>query len=368
MAKVVAVSVGTIAYEPEVQWQRPGAKQVATVVRVRTDAGIEGVSVTWNDSPAATAMALTIQAWFAAALVGYDVRSHPATTEPLLRRTAWNGTSCVAIAAIDNALWDAKARAANAPLHALLGTRHQALPAYAATRGEGQASQEEIIDRVFAARERGFHAYKLHLWGGWQSDVAGCTAARAALGDSFSLMFDPLGRYTLTEAVSVGQALENLGYLWLEDPIPWEDRLAYRWLAQHLSIPLVATDALQWSWSDYLDAATHRCPVMLRLDAGRQGITFCSKVMELAGHHGVRCEFHAFGPEPNSIAGLHLGLAQRQLSYYEACEPRHEFEVPGIEVPTRLDDRGCVAAPTGPGLGLEIDWPWLEAEINWVRA
>jgi len=56
------------------------------------------------------------------------------------------------------------------------------------------------------------------------------------------------------------------------------------------------------------------------------------------------------------------------LSYYEACEPRHEFEVPGIEVPTRLDGTGQVIAPKTPGLGLMLDWPGLESSIDWVSA
>lgn len=366
MTTVVAISVGTVAYAPEIQWQRPDSKQIATIVRVRTGSGIEGVSVSWNDSPSATAMALTIQSWFADALLGYDVRSHPSGSESLLKRAAWNGTSCVAIAAIDNALWDAKTKAENVPLHAALGTRHEALPVYAASRGESTMSAEEITARILEAKEQGYGAYKPHLWGDWRRDIAACEAIRVAVGNDCGLMFDPLGRYSVIDAVAVGRVLEKLGFLWFEDPIPGEERQAYRWLTRQLSIPLVATDALQWSWNDYLDAATRQCPVMLRLDAGRQGVTFCRKVVELASHYGVRCEFHAFGPEPNSVAGLHLGLAQKTLSYYEACVPRRDFEVPGISVPTQLNAAAGVSAPTAPGLGLEIDWKYLAHKIDWV--
>jgi L-alanine-DL-glutamate epimerase-like enolase superfamily enzyme len=367
MSRVEQVAVGYLAYQPEIQWQRPERDQIATIVRVRATGGIEGVSVTWNDSPSPEAMALTIDAWFGEGLVGRDVRTHPAGFERELKRAAWNGTSPVAVAAIDNALWDAKAKVAGLPVHAALGTRHESLPVYAGSRAELQMkSAEEVADHVIEARESGHGVYKLHLWGDWRADIANCELVRRRLGDGYGLMFDPMERYSLGEAVTVAGVLERLGFLWFEDPISCEQRQAYSWLADRVSIPLVAADALQWSFNDYAEAARARAPMLLRLDAGRQGLTFCRRVMELANDCGVGCEIHAFGPEANSVAGLHLALAQRPVSYYEACFPRRDFEIPGIEVPTRLDRAGRVAAPTRPGLGLEIDWADIERRIEWV--
>ena len=368
MTKISQIKVGTLAYEPEIQWQQPGAKQVATFVRVCTESGIEGVSVTWNDSPSRIAMALTIDAWFSEALIGRDVRGHPHTFEAELKRAAWNGSTCVAIAAMDNALWDAKAKADGRPLHALLGSRHKDLPVYAGSRAELlMRSADEVADHVIEARDLGHRAYKLHLWGGAGDDIKGCELVRRKLGNDYGLMFDPLERYTIGEAVRVAEVLERLDFLWFEDPIPCDQRQAYAWLAERVRIPLVAADALQWSFNDYAEAARTQCPMLLRLDAGRQGITFCSRVIELANSHGVSCEIHAFGPEANSVAGLHVALAQKPVSYYEACFPRSDFEIPGIDVPTHLDSAGRVAAPTRAGLGLEIDWASLERKISWIE-
>ena len=368
MTKITQVTVGTLAYEPEVQWQQPGAKQVATFVRVRTRSGVEGVSVTWNDSPSRSAMALTINAWFSEALIGRDVRTHPQAFEAELKRAAWNGSSCVAVAAMDNALWDAKAKAEGLPLHAVLGSRHKDLPVYAGSRAELlMSSAAEVAEHVIEAREQGHRAYKLHLWGDWRNDIAGCELVRRRLGDDYGLMFDPLERYTLAEAVTVAHVLERFGFLWFEDPIPCDQRQAYTWLAARVRIPLVAADALQWSFNDYAEAARTQCPILLRLDVGRQGITFCSRVIELANNHGVASEIHAFGPEANSVAGLHVALSQKPVSYYEACFPRRDFEIPGVDVPTRLNSAGRVAAPTRAGLGLEIDWASIERKISWIE-
>jgi L-alanine-DL-glutamate epimerase-like enolase superfamily enzyme len=367
LTKIRQIAVGTLAYGKDVQWQGKRPQQVATIVRVRTESGVEGVSVSWNDSPSRTAMGETIAAWFADALVGRDVRLHPAAFERDLKRAAWNGSSPVAVAAIDNALWDAKAKASGLPLHAELGSRHTELAVYAGSRAELlMHSAEEVAEHVIEAREAGYRAYKLHLWGGWREDIAGCELVRRKLGEGYGLMFDPMERYSLGEAVSVSAALERLGFLWFEDPISCEQREAYAWLAARTRIPLLAADALQWSFNDYAAAAASRAPNMLRLDAGRQGVTFCRRVIEVANEYGVGAEIHAFGPEPNSVAGLHLALAQKPVTYYEACFPRDEFEVPGIEVPTRLTPAGSVTAPTASGMGLEIDWAFLERRIEWI--
>jgi L-alanine-DL-glutamate epimerase-like enolase superfamily enzyme len=367
MSKITSVHVGTIDYEPSVQWVGEGSRQIATIVRIELDNGLQGISVGWNDSPSATAMALTIEAWFATALVGLDIRTHPVGSESMRQMAAWHGSSCVAVAAIDNALWDAKAKSEGLPLHAVLGTRHAELPAYAVSRKElAMNSAEEIIDHMCESKEFGLRAYKPHLWGVKDRDIAGCEAFRRAMGEEFGLMLDPLGRYSVTDALAVGEAIQDLKFLWLEDPIPGAARRAYPWLAQRLSIPLIATDALQWSMSDYIDVATRQCPVGLRLDAGRQGVTFCRDVIEMAAPYGVKCEFHAYGPEPNSVTGLHVALAQRGLSHYEVCVPTLDTQIPGIDVPTRLNQAGRIAAPTRHGMGLEIDWDYLEPRISWV--
>lgn len=366
MSRIVRVDVGTLAYKPEVQWQRPGELQNATIVRVRTESG-DGVSVTWNDSPSRTAMALTINAWFAEAFVGRDVRDHPTGFEAEFKKAAWNGSSPVAIAAMDNALWDARAKALGQPMHAVLGTRHKSLPVYAGSRAElAMTSISEVAEHVLEARAAGHRAYKLHLWGGVDDDIRGCEEVRRRVGDGYSLMFDPMERYVLQDALKVAHVLERLGFLWFEDPIRCDQRVAYRWLADRVRIPLVAADALQWSFNDYAEVARTQCPMLIRLDVGRQGITFCLKVIELANAHGVAAEIHAFGPEPNNVAGLHVALWQRPVSYYEACFPRRDFEVPGIEVPTRLNAEGRVEAPSAPGLGLAIDWPYLDKQVTWL--
>jgi L-alanine-DL-glutamate epimerase-like enolase superfamily enzyme len=227
-------------------------------------------------------------------------------------------------------------------------------------------SAEDVPAHIMEACEAGYRAYKLHLWGGWREDIEGCALARRQLGDGYGLMFDPMERYSLGEALAVAEALERLGFLWFEDPISCEQREAYAFLAARTKIPLVAADALQWSFNDYAAAAAARAPALLRLDAGRQGVTFCRRVVQLANEYGIGAEIHAFGPEPSSVAGLHLALSQKPVSYYEACYPRAEFEVPGIEVPTRLSPDGTVAAPETAGLGLEIDWSYLERKIEWV--
>jgi L-alanine-DL-glutamate epimerase-like enolase superfamily enzyme len=367
MSKIISVRVGVLEYTPSIHWAEKTAKQAATIIRIVLESGKEGVSVSWNDSPSATGMARTIESWFASELIGLDILDHPASTEKLFNLVGWHGTSCLAIAAIDNALWDAKAVESGLSLHRLLGNFHAQLPSYAVSRVElSMTSVEPIVEHIALARSEGYHAYKLHLWGDRDRDIAACKQIRDAHGAEFGLMLDPLGRYSITDAVIVGHELERLNFLWFEDPTRGAERHAYPWLAQQLRIPLVATDSLQWSFTDYIDVIDRQCPVVLRLDAGRQGITFCKKVVELANYRGIRCEFHAFGPEANSVLGLHMGLAQRLSSFYEGCIPRRDFEVPGFIVESHLTNTGMVDAPTSEGSGVRADWGYLETNVQWI--
>lgn len=370
---LAAFDVGSFAYEVGgsqhgPQWGTSWDRQTATVLHLRDEDGVPGYSVTWPEAPTPHALALNIAAWLRASGGAVSVDGHPEANLGLFNRIRRLGGSTLVVAAIDNALWDARGRKEGVPVHRLLGTRHDALPAQAASRiDQFLPDAEAVVEHVLETRADGYGCFKLHLWGDPVRDVQACAAVREACGREFGLALDPIGRYGIDDAITVGRELARLGFLWLEDPIDAERRADYPKLAEEVGLPLAAADALLWSVNDYLDAIALGCPGILRLDPGRQGITLCQRLARLAEARGMRCEFHGFGPEANSAAAIHCGLSQAALSYYEVCVPRPEFEVPGVAVETALRPDGRVAAPTLPGIGLEVDWPDLERRLEFVR-
>ncbi|MGE3991911.1 enolase C-terminal domain-like protein [Pseudorhodoplanes sp.] len=361
--------VGVLRYAPAVQWEGAHAEQTAVFVVLADAYGARGASVTWADSRSSKGLALTIAAWLDEFSSRLDPDQHPEGAAPLINRMRRLGTSFLAVAAIDNALWDLRGQRAGKSVHALLGSHHQSLPAQGASRRElGLASAESIAELMHDAKAEGLLAFKLHLWGDPARDMAGVRALRTAMGPDYGLVLDPMGRYRLEDAVTVGRCLTELGFLWFEDPISAEDHASYPALTSRIAIPLAGADALLWSWNDYAAAIARNAPQILRLDPGRHGISFCHSLAQLAEAKGLRAEFHSFGPEPSSIAALHCAVAQKATSYYEVCHPQADFAVPGIRTPSTLSKAGSVSAPSGHGLGLEIDWAALEKRAEWIIA
>ena len=82
---------------------------------------------------------------------------------------------------VDVALWDLEGRVLGVPVHRLLGTYRDAIPAYASTTTF--ATTEEFLDVVDQCLELGYPAIKLHAWGDARADAELCQRVRAHVGD-----------------------------------------------------------------------------------------------------------------------------------------------------------------------------------------
>ena len=82
--------------------------------------------------------------------------------------------------------------------------------------------------------------------------------------------------------------------------------------------------------------------------------------MALVDAAEMKCEVMSWGNTLISAANLHLMLAFNNCSYYEQPVPYDSYEY-GMKDVIRTDRDGFVHAPTGPGLGVEIDWAKMDA-------
>ena len=127
---------------------------------------------------------------------------------------------------IDIALWDLQGRRYGISVAAMLGAYRTRLPTYASTYHgqegtEGLASPEAFADYALACREQGFAGFKIHGWhdGNARREAANITGVRRAVGADFPLMVDPASQIrTWLDALYVGHACDEAGYLWYEDP------------------------------------------------------------------------------------------------------------------------------------------------------
>ena len=198
------------------------------VLTVRTDEGIEGNSFLSFPGPGPEAVARQITTYLKPLLVGQNPLDIGALNERMARRERFVDPS--AIGTVDVALWDIAGKVAGLPVHRLLGTHRHKVPVYFSSGIH--ATPEEYADEALYWRERGWRGYKLHPptapWNpsretaGVRSDIAACRAVREAVGDAMALMLDASWAYRYADALVVGRAIEELDYIWYEDPLPAE--------------------------------------------------------------------------------------------------------------------------------------------------
>jgi L-alanine-DL-glutamate epimerase-like enolase superfamily enzyme len=360
-----------LVYEPGATTERN-----LFALKVHTDAGVTGEYVGGN-SPAAAQINM-----FADYLVGKN---------PLERERHWSEIARalrkydrMGIGPIDIALWDLAGKLYDAPIHELLGTYQTRFPAYASTyhgdENGGLETPEDFADFAEECRDRGFPAFKIHGWGGSEGsrdldrEVAAVHAVGERVGDEMDLMHDPACELeTFGDALTLGRALDEEGFYWYEDP--YRDggvsQHAHRKLRQKLDTPILQTEHVRGieAFTDFVDA---EATDFVRADPEYDGgITGAMKRVHIAEGFGLDVEFHAPGP-----AQRHCIAASRNANYYELAlvhpkcantpPPVYEGGYSDMIEDVAADD-GNVPVPQDPGLGVDYDWDYIEANATGTR-
>ena len=278
-----------------------------------------------------------------------------------LNETMWRRgrtTSARAIGAIDVALWDIAGKAAGLPIHQLIGSYRNKVPVYASSQVlTDPAAYAEDALRYKAAK---WHAYKIHPMQHWQDDIRVCKAVRDAVGADYKLMLDSTWAYNYETALRVGRAIEELDFYWYEDPLADQDVYGYVKLKQKLDIPIMATEYPAGGLEQYAPWIVQRATDFLRGDvAVKGGITTLLKTAHLAEAFKMNYEVHHGGNSLNNVANLHVIMAIRNTELFEILLPDAAQKY-GLVQDIEVDADGYVHAPTGPGLGAQIDFALIE--------
>lgn len=323
-------------------------------VRVETDAGIIG----WGESfgnriwPATKAVIDTL---IGPACVGLDALAIPAVTAQLQRTmqsAGRNGPAMFGLSGIDIALWDIAGKAANVPVHRLLGGGPRAtLPAYASLLRYGNA--DALKRNTAEALDRGYRHIKIH-----EITVPEVKAARAAAGDDIPLMVDTNCPWTVREAIEMSLAFEPYAPHWIEEPVwPPENVLGLAEVRDCTGMPIAAGENVG-NYADFqrlfeAEAVTFAQPSVIKMG----GITEMRKVIALAEAYGIEVVPHSAYFGPGLIASIHVLAALQNETTVE------RFYCDFAENP--LGDRidcvdGRIRVPQEPGLGADPDMKVLE--------
>jgi L-alanine-DL-glutamate epimerase-like enolase superfamily enzyme len=249
---------------------------------------------------------------------------------------------------VDTALWDLAGRVSNQPTWQLLGGYRRSIPAYASTATF--ATVEEYLDVITQCLKLGYPAIKLHAWGDARADARLCLTVREHVGPDVPLMYDGSAGFDLPDAVYLGHALADAGYLWYEEPIREFSVTAYKWLSERVRVPLCLAETSDGAHLNTADFIASGAASFVRTSAElRGGITGAMRIAHLADAFRLRAEVHGMGNYSQ-----HLCMAIPNTTYYESLVTSAMVTREAV-----VDAHGLVHAPEGPGLGLPAgpDYP-----------
>src|SRR5205823_5321655 len=106
----------------------------------------------------------------------------------------------------------------------------------------------ERVETAQALVRQGFSAMKLHLGLNAAEDVGTVAAIREAVGPEIGIMLDAHWRYTVKEAMAIGQSLDRYNAAFFEAPISPEDTAGHAALAQALAVPIAIGEGERTRW------------------------------------------------------------------------------------------------------------------------
>jgi L-alanine-DL-glutamate epimerase-like enolase superfamily enzyme len=327
----------------------------ATIVRVRTDSGLEGVGsgdlmvgFQGHESLFVGQDALAIERH-------YRVLSH----------IDFHYGRCWPL---DLALWDLAGKISGQPCWKLLGGLSRSIRAYASSGTlRTPAETADVAEQMLAA---GFPALKLRFHrGDWRDDIRALEAVRARVGDRLELMvdcnqgwrmaWDTEAPWTFKDAIAVARELERLKVYWMEEPLHRADASGMRSLREAVDVRIAGGEMTR-SLSEFRDLIAGRCLDVVQPDAALVGgITGLRRVALMAQEHNLIFTPHTWTNGMGVTANAHLcgGLADAPFIEFPYDPPEWSLERRDFPMvsPLAVDASGWIDLGLEPGMGYQLD-------------
>ncbi|WP_344597337.1 L-talarate/galactarate dehydratase [Actinomadura vinacea] len=327
--------------------QRPMTEIALLFAEIGSEQGHEGIGFGYSKragGPGQYAHAKEI----ARDLVGED----PSDISRIWDKLVWAGASVgrsglatQAIAAVDVALWDLKAKRAGLPLAKLIGAHRDSVRCYNTSGGFLHTPLDEVLHNATASLKRGIGGIKIKVGQpDTRADLARVDAVREHLGDDVPLMVDANQQWDRATAHRMGRALERHDLVWIEEPLDAYDHAGHAALATALATP-VATGEMLTSVREHAELIDAGGADIVQPDAPRiGGVTPFLRLAALAEHRHLQLA-------PHFAMEIHLHLAatysmEPWVEHFEWLEPLFN---------ERLEIRdGRMIVPDRPGLGVTL--------------
>jgi L-alanine-DL-glutamate epimerase-like enolase superfamily enzyme len=327
-----------------------------TLVLVRIfGGGITGMGYTFADTPTAH----LIDAQLKRVITGGNPLDIPQLWSAMVRQIrnlGRPGICSMAISAVDNALWDLKARLLGLSVADLIGRAHPAIPAYG-SGGFTSYSDAELTRQLSGWVEQGIGSVKIKIGRDAKADIARVRLAREAIGFGTELFVDANGAWDCRQALESAAAFESQGVTWFEEPVSSDDLDGLRFIREK-SPPGMRITAGEYGYDAFyfrrmLEA---KAVDVLQADATRcAGITGFLAAGNLSAAFATPFSAHT-APTLHAHAACAIPCAINVEYFFDHYRIEQMF-FEGAIVPAR--GMLCPAA-SRPGFGLECKVPDME--------
>lgn len=315
-----------------------------TMILVQLQCGrTTGIGYTYADE----ATGLAAQTLVEKVVKGKDIWTHAAILAEMrrkIRNSGETGISAMAISAIDNALWDLRARLLDVPLVNLLGRVRDCIPVYG-SGGFTSYNDAQLTGQLGGWASAGFSMVKMKVGTHPADDPRRVRVARQAIGKDVELFVDGNGAYSVMQALRLAEQFAEDGVRWFEEPVSSDNLTGLRQVRERapLGMDIAAGEYGYSAWYQkrMLDAeavtvlqadATRCCGISGFLDAA--ALCWAANV-PLSSHCAPSMHLHVCCAAPRAVhmEFFHDHARIERMFFDGFCEPRDGCMAPDLARP-----------------------------------
>ena len=262
-----------------------------------------------------------------------------------------------ALSALEMAMWDARGKHADLPLHQMWGGSYRSkveMCAYVYI-----SDPETVAEALIGYREKGFRSFKLKVGLDPEQDIALVAKAREVLGPSVNLRIDANGAWTPATAKRMLARLAPYDLQYVEQPLPVEDLAGASRLRAASPVP-ICVDEGAYTLQETMTAIRLGTADVVLVDPHEAGgLWQCLKAGAVCEAAGIHIGLHS-GGELGLTQAAYLQLAASMPNAKIALDTIYQLHADDILTQRITFKDGHADVPTGPGLGVEVDPEKLE--------
>ena len=273
------------------------------------------------------------------------------------------------VAYVEQSLFDLMGKTLKKSAGELMGgVLRKEIPVYLSGSGRDTTAEEEVDVYVRGVESTGAKAVKFKI-GGRMSDNHDATLGRTdkllelahqKLAGKVTLMADANGSYDAKNAIAMGKRLQEMKYLWFEEPCPWEELSETKKVADALEMKVAfgEQNSSLWQFQWMID---NKVMDVVQPDLNYNGgFIRAARVARMARKAGLWICPHNTQTGAASVNILQFASTTQNIGPYmeyvwRAPAKKESWYSPNFEI-----RNGVIPVPTGPGMGLEFDPDFLK--------